>query len=210
MDGPGRFHDAAMAAFAMQGEGMNRSFEPLAGRALHDDWTPLTDPVIGASTRFGPSSVVAGKVLGDAGSLTLRGTVLFLKEPPLTYGSPWHTDTHDLPGYQEHGVNVWIPLDDADADSGAIQLVSGSHRLSQARAVELRDVDAIRHIEAGETPDLSHPIPGLKPGDYELVAPSFAAGDALIFDSALIHGAAGNRSDHSVAAISTLWYAPQD
>ncbi len=200
---------AAMTAFSTHDPSRDRPFEPLSGRSLRDDWTPETDPVIGASTRFGPSSVVARRLIGDDGTLTLRGTVLFLKEPPLAYGSPWHTDTHDLPTIDEHGVNVWIPLDDADADSGAIQLVADSHRFSEARRFELRDAAAIRRIEAGETPDLSHPIPGLIPGDYELIAPTFKAGDALVLDSAMIHGAAGNLSDHSVAAISTLWYAPR-
>ncbi len=199
----------AMDAFARRDPATTRRrFEPLGGHAIHDAWTPTTDPVLQASTQFGPSPVVAKKLLGVEGTLTLRNTVLFLKQPPLTYGSPWHTDTQDLPAVTDPGVNVWISLDTADAESGAVQLVAGSHLLSHAEKSQLRDTESIRRIEAGEIPELCHPIPGLLPGDHEFVAPSFEAGDALIFDSSMIHGSGGSLADRPVAAIGTLWHSP--
>lgn len=201
--------DAVMAAFSQQDTTRIRPFEPLAGHSLRDDWSPSTDPVVQAATRFGPAPLAARKALGSGGTLTSRGTVLFLKHPPLTYGSPWHTDTQDLPARTDPGVNVWVPLHDTDAESGAVQLIAGSHRLSHEETLEVCNPDEIRRIERGESPTLAHPIPGLRSGDHEFIAPSFEAGDALVFDSSMIHGAGGNRSDHPVAAISTLWFAPE-
>jgi len=90
--------------------------------------------------------------------------------------------------------NVWIPLVDVDADNGMIEVVPGSHLRSwPVRSVTL--------------PSPCLPFGGEVEGHLRAVP--LAAGEALIYPHALVHGSRANGSgeDRIAIAISVL---PED
>lgn len=130
------------------------------------------------------------------------------KEPGENNETPYHQD----PTLIERGdsskvsAGLWTPLDDTDIQRGCLRVIPGSHRLGEILVV---------------TPD----FPTLF-RDFRHKLDSFAqpiimrAGQGVIFDNKLIHGAYPNRSDNSrtalVSAIKSehcewyYYYLPQD
>lgn len=90
---------------------------------------------------------------------------------------------------------VWIPLDDVDEDAGAMQVVPGSHRL----------VDGMR-------PGGAEPLPTAALHDELSTRAStvaLRAGDALLYDPALVHGSPPNTGDRPRIAVGVA-LAPAD
>jgi len=126
---------------------------------------------------------VAGSLLGPD---LLAFLLMFIYKPPGVAQSehPFHQDGayfHFAP--LERGLGVWIPLDLADESNGGLSIIPGSHRL----------------------PIRKHSrIDGLNPGCFEAdrieelrtraISLQMSAGDAIFFDTRLLHRTGGNRT----------------
>jgi hypothetical protein len=99
---------------------------------------------------------------------------------------PYWVDSADDP---TNVVTVWVGLDDATADNGALEVVPGSHRLGR---VEGRDSEL--EFERNE----------IDPATFDtsqLVPVEVPAGTAIYFGPFLVHRSAGNTTDHDRRAL---------
>lgn len=102
-------------------------------------------------------------------------------------------------------VNVWCPLVDTDANNGALRVLPGSHRV----------LDAIR---CSPMPPAGCESPGWQVRWDEMDPVEVRAGQALVFDHALLHSSGPNFSDVVRPAVAVAfkpkeaplyhWYLP--
>ncbi len=90
---------------------------------------------------------------------------------------------------------LWIPLVDVDEESGALQVVPGSHRL----------VEGTRPSGLDELPT----APLQEEWARRAVTVPLRAGEAIVYDAALVHGAHANRVD-AVRPVVAVALAPTD
>lgn len=140
---------------------------------------------------------IAG-ILMDSTTVRIFKDQLFVKEPGAEAPTPWH---HDLPFWCVDGdriCSIWLPLDDVDAESGAVEFVRGSHRWGKL----------FRADRAAAGSALLEPIPdiaALRP-TLDIVQYDVAPGDCIAFHVRTIHGAPGNASQaRRRRAYSTRW-----
>jgi ectoine hydroxylase-related dioxygenase (phytanoyl-CoA dioxygenase family) len=91
-------------------------------------------------------------------------------------------------------LNFWLPLVDAGEDNGAMRLVPGSAKL-------------VPNIETAHVDSYFTPFGEAVKGMSTLIP--VKAGEALIFDSAVLHWSDENRSAHARPAILATWI-PED
>lgn len=111
------------------------------------------------------------------------------------HGSPikFHHDWTYTDERRHRPVFLWCPLVDCDPSTGSLKVVPGSHRWSSG-------IRPSRRLEVTE----------LHQEDYERlsVGPAVPAGDAIVFDPAVIHGSGPNPLAHARPAI-TIAMAPR-
>lgn len=126
----------------------------------------------------------------------------FICKPPRTGAStPWHEDSaywDDRVSTMDGIVTVWLAIDSADRDNGAMGVVPGSHRSDTALAYER--VDAVagvldRRIAPGQIDESAMVYAKLAPGEFTL------------HDARIVHGAEPNHSDRRRAGY-TMRYFP--
>ena len=102
---------------------------------------------------------------------------------------PWHQDLAYLTP-EEAGdtlvVNAWIPLVDATAENGCMQVIGGSHLL---------DLIAHNHRETTPGHKGSRGIARDELPEGEVYTAEVAVGDALLTSERLVHRSTPNRSD---------------
>lgn len=164
-------------------------------------WTD--DPVIGALTSASPLVDLAATLLGSD-DVVLIEDQWFCSEPGATTPSPWHQDG---PYYNldRPFLTVWITLDDID-EGAALRVVPGSH----ATGVTYAPVE----FSAGEATigasDLE-PVPDVDadPDRFPVQTWTLSAGDAVAFDSRLLHATGpAPIADRPFRRISTRWADP--
>lgn len=151
------------------------------------------------------SPVVEG-LLERVGATDLRFTGGYLiSKPP--HGPPlfWHQDwwgwTEDQ-SYEAraHQLFVMIYLTDTSPANGCLRVIPGTHR----RDHDLHEAEAAHSEALAAYCNPDHPLYGSHPD--ELAVP-VKAGDVLVGDARLIHGAYANQSDEE-RPLLTLWYMP--
>ncbi|MEM7537261.1 MAG: phytanoyl-CoA dioxygenase family protein [Chloroflexota bacterium] len=75
-------------------------------------------------------------LLGE--DLVLWGTHYFVKMPGDSKRVSWHQDASYWPLTPSKTVTVWLAMDDADAENGAMQFIPSSHRNAQISYTESR------------------------------------------------------------------------
>lgn len=105
---------------------------------------------------------------------------------------PWHQDDVFWPaGAELPTVSAWVALTEASPSNGGLQLVRGSHE----RRWKHVPVDASRG-------GLDH---GIDPGDLppeQIWSPTLSPGEAILFDSRVVHGSPANPSQRDRVALS--------
>jgi len=123
----------------------------------------------------------------------------------------WH---QDQPYWGASGNDIcsfWLALTDCADDSGALEFVRGTDRGPLYKPVKFGDnrdtVDAGRVNTP--TPEDAEPQPDYHehPNDYEIVTFDVKAGDAILFNTKIMHSSRGNHSvDQRRVAYSTRWF----
>jgi len=104
-----------------------------------------------------------------------------------------HQDLTYVDEREHRSVMVWIPLVDVDERSGALTVVDGSHRWSDHLRAGGHGPLATVPLQEALAP-LAHAVP-------------MRAGEAIVFDHALIHGSAPNDAPRTRAAVAVA-FAP--
>jgi ectoine hydroxylase-related dioxygenase (phytanoyl-CoA dioxygenase family) len=161
------------------------------------------DPVF-ADLIAWPAALAALDALGLGGARFSSGYVI--SKPPMGPPLFWHQDWwgwSDPVSYAAPPMQVFLMyyLSDTTPENGCLRIVPGSHRRRHA----LHDILPNAHGEdLARVSDPSHP--GFQPVEAGVDVP-VAAGDLVVGDARLLHGAHANRSDAERTLI-TLWYHP--
>jgi ectoine hydroxylase-related dioxygenase (phytanoyl-CoA dioxygenase family) len=132
-------------------------------------------------------SVLSGPVSATLSEIKKLGTCYLNKQPGAQSEMPIHQDwtVVDEPHYDS--VTIWIPLQDVNEQNGAIQVIDGSHRFT----------DAMR------SPSMEDPFKNIQEElrkDLKLLP--MKAGDAFIFSQALLHASPANMSTEPRIAVT--------
>lgn len=112
----------------------------------------------------------------------------YLSKAPGAKGEmPLHQDWTVVDESKFDSITIWIPLIDVDEKNGALQVIPGSHRFSNALRSPLFD-SPLSEIQQ----DLKQ--------DLQLV--KLKAGEAIIFSQALIHASPANQSEQERLAVT--------
>lgn len=104
-----------------------------------------------------------------------------------------HQDWCSVDERRARSLNVWCALDDVAPDGGALEVIAGSHRWFDA--VRSPTIPSVQ-VEFG--PSIDHALTVL----------SLSAGQAVVYDHALLHGSRQNRSG-SVRLAAQLGLLPE-
>lgn len=145
------------------------------GHALHD-----RDPVFAALLRSDRVARLAHALGRSQGPLVQ--SMLIFKEAGIGDAVPPHQDAAFLATEPPSVVGLWIALDAATADNGALEVAPGAHR-GPLRSRYRRDGDRL-------WTEVLDPTPLEAPDDRVLAGP----GTLIAFDGRLPHGSRPNRS----------------
>lgn len=110
---------------------------------------------------------------------------------------PWHQDFGFWPVDRPAGLVIWVPLQAANGESGALEFAAGSHRLGPRPVVDLHTGRPQRDEDLGFDPD-----------DWLRLAPTYAPGDAVVFTPTTFHASPAMRRAGERAAWSCVYLSP--
>ncbi len=108
---------------------------------------------------------------------------------------PWHQDEPFWPVDCVWGAIVWGALDPTDGSNGAVEFAVGSHLGEEGPAVDLH-TGVAQDGAPGELPD---------PHRFEIIRPTLAPGDAVIFHPRMLHRSGENASGRLRRAWASTW-----
>jgi ectoine hydroxylase-related dioxygenase (phytanoyl-CoA dioxygenase family) len=127
-----------------------------------------------------------------ASKLNLWEDSVLVKEPGSGERTAWHQDLSYFHVSGEQLCTTWVPLDDADAETGAMTFVRGSHRWPELYRPNLFvSTLPIPGTGGGEVPDVDAMAAR---GELELVQWSLGPGDVSVHHARTLHSAGANRS----------------
>jgi ectoine hydroxylase-related dioxygenase (phytanoyl-CoA dioxygenase family) len=125
-----------------------------------------------------------GRVLAELfGEEPLAAQSMHYFKPPGARGQAFHQDDFYLKTAPGHCMAAWIALDDCDAANGTLFVAPGSHT-QPIHCPHAADLTQSFTTEEVTIPEGTEPVEVL-----------LAAGDALFFNGAVIHGSTPNTSD---------------
>jgi ectoine hydroxylase-related dioxygenase (phytanoyl-CoA dioxygenase family) len=126
---------------------------------------------------------------------------LLVKEPGTRERTPWHQDQPYWAVTGRQVCSVWLPLDPVSRDT-AVEYVRGSHRWGETYLpYHFADGSGYRDRDLPRLPDID-----ANRDAYDIVAFEMEAGDCLVFQAMIVHGAPGNASTlRRRRALATRW-----
>jgi ectoine hydroxylase-related dioxygenase (phytanoyl-CoA dioxygenase family) len=141
-----------------------------------------------------PAPRVAAELMGCQ-RVRLFGDAVFVKEPGSDAPTPWHHDYSYWPFDGDKLCSVWVPLDEATEETGAVKYVQGSHLSDRLFApAHFRSADDWDVIEGAPFEFESSPRVDERSSDVNLVSFHVAPGDCVVHHARTVHGAKGNSS----------------
>ena len=142
-----------------------------------------------------PGIVQVLKQIMPDGIMFLSDKVVY-KSKAKSFPTPWHTDAQYWPGTRPK-LSVWIALDNAHADNGALKVVRGSHRFSwkpgQAKTSETNG-------------EFGRILEGDQWTAQDELTCEVDKGSAIIFHDRLIHGSCPNTSGKERFSIISTYH----
>ena len=128
------------------------------------------------------------------------GTHYFCKLPGDTKQVSWHQDASYWPITPSKTVTVWLAIDDADTENGAMKVIPKSHLHGQI---------VFEHSRKEEQNVLGQTVKnaedyGLAPVDFEI-----KAGQISLHSDLLLHGSAPNQSDRRRCGLTMRFVPPE-
>ena len=128
------------------------------------------------------------------------GTHYFCKLPGDTKQVSWHQDASYWPITPSKTVTVWLAIDDADTENGAMKVIPKSHLHGQI---------IFEHSRKEEQNVLGQTVKdaedyGLAPVDFEI-----KAGQISLHSDLLLHGSAPNQSDRRRCGLTMRFVPPE-
>jgi ectoine hydroxylase-related dioxygenase (phytanoyl-CoA dioxygenase family) len=133
---------------------------------------------------------------------------ILVKEPDTVEQTAWHQDMGYFHARGEQVCTTWIPLDRADAETGAMSFVRGSHRDGALyRPNWFVSQQSMEGTEGLEVPD----IPALAAAQrVEVLQYALGPGDLTVHHARTLHAAGGNLSPHQRRRAISLRYCGED
>jgi hypothetical protein len=128
--------------------------------------------------------VLAGALRRYVKDLQVVTTSFVVKEPNPMSATPLHQDWSFVDETRWRSATVWAPLQDVDFENGALGVIHGSHRFFGTR----------RRCSPAPACEAVLDKHGFALFPFMDVQP-LRAGEAIVFDNALIHGAPPNVTD---------------
>ena len=127
-----------------------------------------------------------------ASKLNLWEDSVLVKEPASSERTAWHQDLSYFHVSGEQLCTTWIPLDPADAETGAMSFVRGSHRWPDLYRPNLFvSTLPIPGTEGDAVPDIDAMAAR---GEVERLQWSLGPGDVSVHHARTLHAAGANRS----------------
>jgi len=137
-------------------------------------------------------------LLGE--NLICWGTHYFSKMPGDGKRVSWHQDASYWPLTPSKTVTVWLAIDDADEDNGAMRVIPGSHRFGQL---------PFEPSTADENNVLYQTVPAPEAYGDKPVSLVLRAGQMSLHSDLLLHGSEPNRSNRRRCGL-TMRFVPPD
>jgi len=137
-------------------------------------------------------------LLGE--DLICWGTHYFCKMPGDVKQVSWHQDASYWPLTPSQTVTVWLAIDDADEENGAMQVIPGSHRHGQINFEDSAEEENNVLYQSVRDP--------LQYGDAP-VAFVMRAGQISLHTDLLLHGSEPNASDRRRCGLTMRFVSPQ-
>ena len=155
---------------------------PGEARVDSDLFRWFDDPDIAEVTHASPLPALGAELCG-ADAVVLIEDQWFCSEPGAVSRSPWHQD-HPYYNLDRPFVTVWVTLDDVTADA-ALRVVEGSH----ATGITYAPIEfSSSTTTIGGASELE-PVPDVDadPDRFSITTWDLSAGDAVAFDSRMLH-----------------------
>jgi len=146
-----------------------------------------TDEAHKKSTNEKIESVLGSVVAGHFREIKKLGSCFLNKQPGAKSEMPIHQDWTVVDEPEFDSVTIWIPLQDVNERNGAIQVIDGSHRFSDA-------------LRSPSLPDPFRDVQDLLRNDLKLLP--MKAGEAFIFSQALLHASPPNMGNEPRIAVT--------
>lgn len=135
--------------------------------------------------------------LGETPAISLQKSTL-RSVAPITSNAGWHQDGSFL-GDDVRTMNIWVALSDCGGDNPASGLELIPHRFE-----EILDIDPALG-RASLSPELVAQLSA----EHSTITPTFAPGDAIMFDEKLLHRTAvGEHLSQTRYALESWFFAP--
>jgi len=146
-----------------------------------------------------PAAEIAGTLM-QSGKVNFFYDQLLVKEPGTSAPTPWHQDQPYWAVRGRQVTSIWLPLDSVSKAS-SLKYVKGSHLWREHNPHHFIDDSPYADTGLPELPDIE-----AAREQYELLGWDMEPGDCLVFQAMIVHGAAGNASQHNRRrAYSTRW-----
>jgi len=148
----------------------------------------------------------AGRAMG-ADRVRVYFDHLFVCAPETPTDYYWHQDIAYWPVAGDAICSIWLCLTDCTPESSALQFVRGREHQEQLYAqIPFGDQDPARHTNFAAEDRPSPPDFHTAPDRYEILSWDYNAGDAVLFNTRIMHSSGGNSSkDVNRIAYSTRW-----
>ena len=157
----------------------------------------ITIPELRESNHYRNALKLSKQLLGDDEKVGAGGHMIF---KPARYGAetPWHQDeAYWSPDVYLNSLSVWMPLDEATAESGCMQFIPGSHK---------GDLCWHRHID---NDPLIHGLMTDEVDPSKSVACPLAPGGATFHSYRTLHHTAPNTTDNPRRAYILVCSGPE-
>ncbi|MCH9672582.1 MAG: phytanoyl-CoA dioxygenase family protein [Gammaproteobacteria bacterium] len=147
-----------------------------------------------------PLAQIAGHIL-RASKTNLVFDQVLVKEPNTSTKTVWHHDATYWPVAGDAIGTVWLALDKATNETGAMEFVAGSHRWGQRFLAVSFDPEKKYDEALPEVPDIES-----NRSDYRIISYDLEPGDCTVHHGLTLHAAPGNAStDQRRRAYLTRW-----